>query len=78
MTKLEKIDDQLALLADQQAGLQQHLFAVQCFVGEPQSFKCNAIVAGLFGNTIAELRVDASRIQRRPPDPPLDSAKATR
>jgi hypothetical protein len=51
-----------------QAGLQQHLLALQCSVAEPQTFKCNAIIARLYGNTVAELRVDASRLQRRASD----------
>jgi AraC-like DNA-binding protein len=33
--------------------------------GDPHAFQCNAVVARLRGSTVAELRVDASRIARR-------------
>lgn len=47
------------------AGLRRHLMPLDCRVDDPHAFQCNAIVARLRGNTVAELRVDASRIARR-------------
>jgi hypothetical protein len=47
------------------AGLRRHLMPLDCSVDDPHAFQCNAVVARLRGNTVAELRVDASRIARR-------------
>ena len=48
-----------------QAGLQQHLLPLHCVPADPQRFKSNAVIARLCGNTLAEIRVDASRLMRR-------------
>ena len=50
-----------------QAGLRKHLLPMQCQPVDPQTFKCNAVIADLCGNRFAELRVDASRLVRRDP-----------
>jgi AraC family transcriptional regulator, positive regulator of tynA and feaB len=51
-----------------QTGLQEHLLSMHCYPADPQTFKCNAVIANLCGNRFAELRVDASRLQRRDVD----------
>jgi AraC-like DNA-binding protein len=48
-----------------QAGLHKHLLPMQCHPVDPQTFKCNAVIADLCGNRFAELRIDASRLVRR-------------
>jgi hypothetical protein len=48
-----------------QACLHQHLLPLQCVPVDPQGFRSNAVIARLCGNTVAELRVDASRLARR-------------
>jgi AraC-like DNA-binding protein len=48
-----------------QTGLQEHLLPLQCFPADPQTFKSNAVITHLCGATLAELRVDASRLVRR-------------
>jgi AraC family transcriptional regulator, positive regulator of tynA and feaB len=53
---------------DWHAGLRRHILPLDCCVAEPQSFQCHAVVARLCGNTVAELRVDASRLVRRAAD----------
>ena len=50
---------------DWQEGLRRFVLPLECGVAEPQSFQCNAVVGRLRGNTVAELRVDASRLVRR-------------
>ncbi len=50
-----------------QSGLQQHLLAMHCSPVDAPGFKCNAVLAQLCGNRFAELRVDASRLERREP-----------
>ena len=50
-----------------QAGLQEHLLPLCCKPVDPQGFKANAVIAQLQGNTMAEIRVDASRLLRREP-----------
>jgi AraC-like DNA-binding protein len=49
-------------------GLRRHLLPLDCSVADPHSFQCKAVVGRLRGNTVAELRVDASRIARRTAD----------
>jgi AraC family transcriptional regulator, positive regulator of tynA and feaB len=53
---------------DWHAGLRRHVLPLDCSVAEPQSFQCQAVVASLRGNTVAELRVDATRLLRRAVD----------
>ena len=50
---------------DWQDGLGRLVLPLDCSVAEPQSFQCSAVVRRLRGNTLAELRVDASRLTRR-------------
>jgi AraC family transcriptional activator of tynA and feaB len=50
---------------DWHAGLRRHILPLDCIVADPRSFQCHAVVARLRGNTVAELRVDASRLVRR-------------
>ena len=45
-----------------QASLSQHVLPVHCSVAEAQTFRCSAVIARLRGNTVADFRVDASRI----------------
>jgi AraC family transcriptional regulator, positive regulator of tynA and feaB len=53
---------------DWQVGLRRHFLPLGCSVADPLSFQCHAVVARLCGNTVAELRVDASRLVRRAVD----------
>ena len=53
---------------DWHIGLRRYLLRLDCSVADPYSFQCNAVVASLRGNTVAEWRVDASRIVRRAVD----------
>ena len=48
-----------------QAGLHEHLLPMQCHPVDPQAFRCHAVLAGLSGSRLAELRVDASRLVHR-------------
>lgn len=50
------------------AGLRRYLLPLDCKVADPQSFQCHAVVARLCGNTVAEWRVDGSRLVRRAVD----------
>ncbi len=51
-----------------QDGLRRHVLPFECSVADPLNFRCKAIVGRLCGNAVAELRVDASRLVRRPGD----------
>jgi AraC family transcriptional regulator, positive regulator of tynA and feaB len=51
---------------DWYAGLKRYLLPLDCSVFDPRAFRCEAVIAQLCGATIAELRVDASRLVRRP------------
>lgn len=51
-----------------QAAVQHHLLALHCSVVDAQGFKCDAVIAKLCGNTLAEWRVDAARLERRAAD----------
>ena len=53
---------------DWHAGLRRYLLPLDCSVADPQSFQCNAVIARLRGNTVAELRFDDSRLTRRAVD----------
>lgn len=50
---------------DWQAGLGRLVLPLDCSIAEPQSFQCSAMVRRLLRNTVAELRVEASRLARR-------------
>jgi AraC family transcriptional regulator, positive regulator of tynA and feaB len=50
---------------DWQAGLGRLLLPLECSVADPQSFQCSAVVGRLRDRTVAELRMDASRLTRR-------------
>jgi AraC family transcriptional regulator, positive regulator of tynA and feaB len=58
---------------DWRAGLKHYLLPLDCSVFDPHAFRCEALIARLCGATIAELRVDASRLVRRPVD--IDGAE---
>jgi hypothetical protein len=51
-----------------QAGFQAHWLPLQCGPLDPQSFRCNAVIASLCGNTLVDLRIDAARLLRRDRD----------
>jgi AraC-like DNA-binding protein len=53
---------------DWHAGLRRHVLPLDCSVADPRSFQCRVVVTHLCGNTVAELRVDASRLVRRAVD----------
>ncbi|HEY2187531.1 MAG TPA: hypothetical protein VGH48_03120, partial [Caldimonas sp.] len=50
---------------DWQAGLGRLILPLECSIAEPQSFQGSAVVGRLRGRTLAELRMDASRLTRR-------------
>ncbi|MDF3839874.1 AraC family transcriptional regulator [Cupriavidus basilensis] len=60
---------------DWQAGLERHILSYHCSVVDAKWFRCQAIVAHLYGNTVAEMRVDAARLERRAID--IDGADRT-
>jgi AraC-like DNA-binding protein len=58
---------------DWQEGLRRHVLPFHCSVPDPLAFRCKAIVGRLGGSAVAELRVDAARLVRRPLDADADS-----
>jgi AraC family transcriptional regulator, positive regulator of tynA and feaB len=58
---------------DWHAGLRHYLLPLDCSVFDPHAFRCKALIVRLCGATIAELRMDASRLVRRPVD--IDGAE---